>query len=739
MDVLRKFKLGSRISFGFGILLLLLVTILSINLYGSKLKSEQFTYLTDVNMVKMRLLNDMLDTNNAVLMHRRLMLIKRGNGFAADAAHAEELNRKYDAIWEQYVKIPRDTTGDRMIADIEKARDSVAESTRKFEGFMRASDFEAATQVLLDELRPRAMAWNETISSLLKHQVALTAKSSEDYHDIEAWTGKLSLGIGLLSFVLGVTIAVVITRSLTRPLASAVGMANNIADGRLNNVLDISGKDEVTDLLHAMQGMQGQMRSVIAAQSEMAQQHNAGSISYRIDAAPFKGEYRRMVEESNELVGQHIDVKLRIIDVMRSYARGDLSTDMDRLPGEKAAITQAMDETKASLSVINAEIRRLANAAAKGDFTQRGDEHRFDHDFRDMIAGLNRLMETTDSNLSEVSALLHAIAEGDLTAHMEGDFHGVFATMRDDANATVGQLTSIIERIRLAAGSINVAASEIANGNSDLSRRTEQQAASLEETAASMEELTSTVRQNAEHARQANQLSQGAASVASEGGRVVDQVVSNMADIERASHKIADIISVIDGIAFQTNILALNAAVEAARAGEQGRGFAVVASEVRTLAQRSAGAAKEIKELIENSVAKVSEGSVLVNQAGATMGEIVTSVQRVTDIMAEISSASQEQSAGIEQVNRTVVQMDEATQQNAALVEEATAAARAMEEQANNLGEAVSVFRMATTANDTLMRPTDNSVLKQHALRLAPAPRRLGIAETVNANVWQEF
>ena len=209
-----------------------------------------------------------------------------------------------------------------------------------------------------------------------------------------------------------------------------------------------------------------------------------------------------------------------------------------------------------------------------------------------------------------------------------------------------------------------------------------------------MEELTSTVRQNAESARHANQLAQGAASVASQGGEVVGKVVTTMTDIEQSSKKIAEIISVIDGIAFQTNILALNAAVEAARAGEQGRGFAVVASEVRTLAQRSANAAKEIKDLIENSVSKVADGSALVHQAGATMGEIVASVQRVTDIMAEISAASQEQSAGIEQVNQTIVQMDETTQQNAALVEEASAAARSMEEQAQALSEAVATFRL---------------------------------------------
>jgi methyl-accepting chemotaxis protein len=528
-----------------------------------------------------------------------------------------------------------------------------------------------------------------------------------------------------------------------RPLADAVRVSGDVAQGRLDTTIPQRRNDELGQLLRAQSNMREQIRAVIQAQNEMATRHDEGSIGYRIDASGFAGDYGRMVQETNALVGSHVQVQQRLIEVMKHYAVGDLSVDMDRLPGEKAAITQAMDETKASLSAINAEIKRLASAAAAGDFSLRGDEDRFQHDFHAMVAGLNQLMETTDGNLAQVSSLLQAIARGDLSARMQGDFHGVFASMRDDANSTVAQLTSIIGRIQSAASSINLAASEIAQGNNDLSRRTEQQAANLEETAASMEELTSTVRQNAEHARQANQLAQGAHGVASQGGEIVGKVVTTMSAIEASSKKIADIISVIDGIAFQTNILALNAAVEAARAGEQGRGFAVVASEVRTLAQRSAGAAKEIKGLIEDSVGKVADGSQLVHQAGSTMGEIVSSVQRVTDIMAEISAASQEQSAGIEQVNQTVVQMDETTQQNAALVEEATAAARSMEEQAAQLAEAVALFRLATgpAAGDA----RKNTGKAKAAARPAPAPPRpapVRSIESVTASDeggWQEF
>ena len=376
------------------------------------------------------------------------------------------------------------------------------------------------------------------------------------------------------------------------------------------------------------------------------------------------------------------------------YARGDLRRDFPRLPGEKAVLMNAMDSIKASIQGVSNEILHISQAAMRGDFSVRGDESRFEFGFRQMVVNLNQLMATADGSLADLSGLLRAIAQGDLTQHMQGEYEGVFARMRDDANATIATLTSIVGDIQQASQNITTAASEIAAGSADLSRRTEQQAANLEETAASMEELTSTVHQNAGHAQQANAQAMAAADVASAGGVVVGDVVATMAGIEQSSRKIADIISVIDGIAFQTNILALNAAVEAARAGEQGRGFAVVASEVRTLAQRSASAAKEIKELIDDSVARVASGSALVGQAGSTMREIVSSVQQVTAIMAEISAASQEQSGGIEQVSQTVVQMDQTTQQNAALVEETSASAHAMEAQAHALARAVAVFRL---------------------------------------------
>ena len=337
--------------------------------------------------------------------------------------------------------------------------------------------------------------------------------------------------------------------------------------------------------------------------------------------------------------------------------------------------------------------------------------------------------------------LAETVAGGDLT-------RTIVATSNDETGALLraladmnNSLVGIVTEVRTGTDSITTASNEISAGNHDLSARTEQQASSLEETAASMEELTSTVKQNADNARQANQLSQTASDVAIQGGAVVGQVIVTMGSINESSRKIVDIIGVIDGIAFQTNILALNAAVEAARAGEQGRGFAVVASEVRTLAQRSAAAAKEIKTLIGNSVDQVDAGAKLVDQAGATMEQVVASIRRVTDIMGEITVASAEQTDGIEQVNQAIAEMDQVTQQNAALVEESAAAAESMQQQAGRLAQVVSVFKLAEAVKaEPRLRPVPAS-----AVRAVPRPRAIAApqpkrtARGAGSDEWEEF
>ena len=565
---------------------------------------------------------------------------------------------------------------------------------------------------------------------------------------------------------------------------------------------------------------------LLAALRQMSAKHAEGWIDDRIPESELSGDYAAAAGIVNELVASHIAVKMRVVEVVKAYAGGDYSVEMDRLPGKKAQITEAIDQVRAVLkrdaearidmeriksavenvtanvmiadgtdticymnkAVIDmmrnaekdlqrdlpnlrvdkligtkmdefhknpahqrrmvAELRGtyrteivvagrtfalianpivdehgtrlgavvewidrtlevaaqretadIVEGAARGDFTRRLPVEGRVGFFKQLAEHINSLMETADRGLNDVVRVLAALAKGDLRETITGDYQGIFGRLKDDANATVGSLSELVTQIKSTAEQVNTAAREIAEGNTNLSQRTEEQASGLEETASSMEEFTATVKQNSESAQEANKLGDGAQESARKSGAVVSDVVQTMDNINASSQKIVEIISVIDGIAFQTNILALNAAVEAARAGEQGRGFAVVAGEVRSLAQRSAAAAKEIKDLINDTVSKVSDGSQLVGQAGTTMTELVDSVQRVTAILSDIAAASREQSSGIDQVNKAIAQMDEVTQQNSALVEQAAAAAGSLEEQARILVEAVSTFKLDASAS----------------------------------------
>jgi methyl-accepting chemotaxis protein len=397
-----------------------------------------------------------------------------------------------------------------------------------------------------------------------------------------------------------------------------------------------------------------------------------------------------------------------------------------------------------------AEVQQVVNAVSEGDLSLRIALEGKTGFFGALAGSLNNLVEAVAISVAEQARLVRAANDGDLTARVETEGKsGLIVKIGDGLNQLVENMSGIVSQVKSAAGEVTRGAEEISQGNANLSQRTEEQASSLEETASSMEEMTSTVRQNAENAGHANQLAAAARDQAEKGGAVVTRAVAAMGEINGASRKIADIIGVIDEIAFQTNLLALNAAVEAARAGEQGRGFAVVATEVRNLAGRSATAAREIKSLIQDSVQKVEEGSNLVTQSGATLEQIIAAVKKVTDIVAEISAASNEQSAGIDQVNKAVMQLDELTQQNAALVEQASAASQSMAEQARGLNDVMGRYRVdaptgiapstraSRTAVQAVSQPQRRKATRPWAGAATAAARP--VAATGTDVAWKEF
>ncbi|MDO9106689.1 MAG: methyl-accepting chemotaxis protein [Methylovulum sp.] len=503
--------------------------------------------------------------------------------------------------------------------------------------------------------------------------------------------------ISILLIMLSLGIAYYLTNYLYKQLGIdpyyAKGIAKEIAKGDFSRDIKLDDGDN-SSLLYAIKTIQTSINAFVAALAVMSNKHAEGWIWEEIDATKYPGTYGRMARDINTLVRSHIDVKMQVVEIISQYAKGDFTLDMARLPGDKAKITDSIDNVKNTLFAVSNEIDMLAAAGAQGDFSKRADTSRFEFMFKDILTDFNSLIETCDIGFKDILSVTNAMARGDMTQTIDKNYPGTFGEVIEGVNATGEHLKSLVSDIKAATHTINTAAKEIASGNNDLSHRTEEQAASLEETAASMEQLTSTVQANTENAKQANQLARSAAEIADKGVTVVGKVVTTMASINASSTKIVDIISVIDSIAFQTNILALNAAVEAARAGEQGRGFAVVAGEVRNLAQRAAAAAGEIKSLINDSVEQVEDGSKLVVQAGHTMEEIVGSIRHVTAIMNGITAASIEQTSGIQQVNQAIAQMDDVTQQNAALVEQAAAAAESLEDQAESLLVTVDQFKV---------------------------------------------
>lgn len=462
-----------------------------------------------------------------------------------------------------------------------------------------------------------------------------------------------------------------------------------MAQGDLSRRMHGSYHGRFLDLTSSINAVGDSMSEIIEEMRHMSAEHEKGDIDVQINADRFQGAYRTMAQGVNEMVGAHISVKKKAMAVIKAFGEGDFNAPMEQLPGKKAFINQTIEQVRTNLQALNADVVMLNEAAAAGLIETRADVSRHQGDFARIVQGMNQTLET---------------------------------------------LVEPIITVKGAAGMVNSAAREIAAGNNNLSRRTEEQAASLEETAASVEELTATVKQNAANAQQASQLASEASVVADKGGAVVNKVVSTMASIDESSRKVVEIISVIDGIAFQTNILALNAAVEAARAGEQGRGFAVVAGEVRNLAQRSAAAAKEIKGLISDSVGKVSDGTRLVEEAGHTMTEIVSSINRVNSIMTSIADASAEQSCGIDQINVAVTQMDSMTQQNAAMVEQAAAAAESLQDQAAALEMAVASFKLGREAQADAPRRAE--VIALGARRVSGGR---GTAVQMADGEWQQY
>jgi methyl-accepting chemotaxis protein len=651
--------------------------------------------------------------------------------------NVDKYQAEFTALWQGYVSGIRQEKHKALAAEFtESSRRMVEEGLKPAIQALKEGRYNDANVIILKKLNPAyadASAKADALFKFLQDNAKRAyAESQQRYKD--SW--RLAIALSLIVPLIVIIAAYLFVRGIRRPLDQAGDVFEHILRGDYSVRVDISSSSETGKLLQGLQTLKTRLGAEVSetrrrgeemarikialdgASMPMTISNDLNALIY-MNAAAEKlwGEMASKIVEKHPgftVAGMYGRSLVDFFDEedMKAAYRAELTAPRTLdigMGGKTLRVTatpvrgakgeylgrasQWIDRT--AEMVIEREVQAIIFAAAQGDFGKRlktDDKQGF---FEGLAVGLNQLLDTASNGLKDIARVLQALAKGDLTQSINADYQGLFGQLKEDTNGTIGRLQEVIGRIKEATEAIDTAAKEIAAGNQDLSSRTEEQASSLEETASSMEELNATVKQNAENARQANELAKKSNEAVSRSGEAVKRVVTTMGDIQDSSKKIADIIGVIDSIAFQTNILALNAAVEAARAGEQGRGFAVVATEVRNLAQRSATAAKEIKGLIAESVDKVDGGAKLVNQAGTAMDEVVSSFQQVASLVTEISGASREQSSGIEQVTQAVSQMDEVTQQNAALVEEAAAAAESLEEQARGLVQAVGMFKLA--------------------------------------------
>jgi methyl-accepting chemotaxis protein len=740
-------KVSTRLGFGFGTILLLLLIISTLSLISTRDINGDLNSISTDRFPKTVWAHDITDQINLQARVIRNVLIFADNKDVTqeELGRLVEAHRIVDERMGKFKETIRSDTGKALLAKLFEAKEKYLSVQERVLKTIHDGKTAEARELLLKDMRAAQSAFMKACDELTQYQTKLMTTTVE-VADVQADQVEIEIIVmGLIAILVTGVFGFAINRSLMKQLggepkdvAEAVG---RIAAGDLQTEVLVREGD-TSSLVHSLKVMQDSLRSIVAEIERMVDAAgNRGEFSVKMEMAGKAGYTLRLSDLLNQLSNLTETGLKDITRVAKSLAVGDLSQKIDKTyPGLFGQTSEGINQTVVSLNSIVDEIRAMVDAANRGDFSSRMDLSGKQGYPRTLSELLNQLSDVTDKGLKDIRRVAQALASGDLTQSITEQYPGVFGQTTDGINATVENLQRLIGEIKAAVDAINTAAKEISAGNTDLSARTEEQASSLEETASSMEQLSSAVKQNDGNARQANELATNAQAVAVRGGEVVGRVVDTMSAIAQSSSKIADIIGVIDGIAFQTNILALNAAVEAARAGEQGRGFAVVATEVRNLAQRSAAAAKEIKALITDSESKVDAGNRLVATAGETMTEVVASIRKVSKVVTEIADASHEQSGGIEQVTKAVSQMDEVTQQNAALVEEAAAAAESLDDQANQLQQAVSAFRLAGSG---LAVKRVSSAPRSAPARLA-APGKAGkkpqvAVQSSSNDEWEEF
>ena len=683
---MKNLKIGTRLGIGFAVVLALLVLIAVIgSLRLSSLQAEITDVVSDKN-VKVATSNDMIDSVNMIgLLHRNMLIMKSDEDLRSFAQGVADERANLLKKLEALDAMSFGDEGERLLGDIKSARQAFVGVQQQFENLIQQRNFEAATSVFSETYRPAYLTYLDALKKFIGYQTDLMQETGRQAEVLGEQSVTLLIGLAIAALLIGVAFAIFITRSITRPVAEVSAAAKKMAGGDFNFDLKSDAKDEVGEVVRAVADVQASVKRMIVDAGMLSDAAVAGKLATRADASKHEGDFRKIVEGVNATLDAVIGPLNVAADYVDRIAKGDIPARItDTYNGDFNTIKNNLNTAIDAVNELVADAVMLAQAAVEGRLQTRADATKHHGDYRRIVEGVNATLDAVIAPINEVKRVMVALSGGDLTQKITDDYAGDFQVLQNAVNDSMDKLAEIIEQVRGAADALTNAAGQVSATAQSLSQSSSEQAASVEETSASIEQMSASINQNSENAKITDSMATKAASEAGEGGQAVKSTVEAMKNI-------AGKIGIIDDIAYQTNLLALNAAIEAARAGEHGKGFAVVAAEVRKLAERSQVAAQEIGELAGNSVH-------LAERAGTLLDEIVPSINKTSDLVQEIASASQEQTAGVGQINNAMGQLNKATQQNASASEELAATAEELGGQAGQLQELMGFFSVGSSA-----------------------------------------